>query len=57
MLRDKDIELIDRLVKLHRDYDKPAVIYANGRKEWWKNGVRQLFINKPLIKKVVNGKK
>ena len=25
--------------EFHRENDKPAVIYSDGRKEWWKNDV------------------
>jgi antitoxin component YwqK of YwqJK toxin-antitoxin module len=40
----KELELVDWYVvfrkngQLHRDNDLPAVIYANGEKEWYQNG-------------------
>jgi hypothetical protein len=35
--------------KLHRDNDKPAIMYSNGSCEWWVNGKRHRF-SKPMIK-------
>ena len=32
---------------LHRNGDKPAVIYADGTLQWWKNGLRHRDGNKP----------
>ena len=35
--------------KLHRDGDKPAVVYSNGTQEWWVNGQRHRDNGLPAI--------
>ena len=35
--------------QLHRDGDKPAVVFANGTKYWFKNGKRHRDGDKPAI--------
>lgn len=35
--------------KLHRDNDKPAMIFWNGSEEWFKNGIRYREDDKPLL--------
>ena len=34
---------------LHREQDKPAIIYENGDKEWWINGKRHRENDKPSV--------
>ena len=35
--------------KMHRDNDKPAVMYSSGYKAWFQNGLRHRDGNKPAI--------
>ena len=35
--------------ELHRDNDKPAIIWSNGQKEWYKNGKRHRDGDKPAV--------
>jgi len=35
--------------KYHRDVDRPAIIYSNGSKHWFKNGKRHRDGDKPAI--------